>query len=93
VQLVPLGTAATNRPSGSTPGDYDEGESGGMMSGKGSRSTRRTPSPEPLSPLQTPHACPDVNPGRRGGKPTTNRLSYGTAHKIGQHDESVEGRN
>jgi hypothetical protein len=22
---------------------------------------------------------PDMNPGRRGGKPATNRLSYGTA--------------
>jgi hypothetical protein len=28
---------------------------------------------------QTPTCCPDVNPGRRGGKPATNRLSYGTA--------------
>jgi hypothetical protein len=27
-----------------------------------------------------PHMfCPDVNPGRRGGKAVTNRLSYGTA--------------
>jgi hypothetical protein len=27
-----------------------------------------------------PHMlCPDANPGRRGGKPATNRLSYGTA--------------
>jgi hypothetical protein len=27
-----------------------------------------------------PHMiCPDLNPGRRGGKPATNRLSYGTA--------------
>jgi hypothetical protein len=26
-----------------------------------------------------PHMlCPDSNPGRRGGKPVTNRLSYGT---------------
>jgi hypothetical protein len=24
--------------------------------------------------------CPDANPGRRGGKPATNRLSYGTAY-------------
>jgi hypothetical protein len=23
-------------------------------------------------------ACPDANPGRRGGKTATNRLSYGT---------------
>jgi hypothetical protein len=26
-----------------------------------------------------PRAHPDMNPGRRGGKPTTNRLSYGAA--------------
>jgi hypothetical protein len=26
-----------------------------------------------------PTWCPDANPGRRGGKPATNRLSYGTA--------------
>jgi hypothetical protein len=35
-----------------------------------------------------PHMLrPDANPGRRGGKPATNRLSYGTAltsHSIGQ---------
>jgi hypothetical protein len=28
-----------------------------------------------------PICCPDTNPGRRGGKPATNRLSYGTAKK------------
>jgi hypothetical protein len=27
--------------------------------------------------------CPDANPGRIGGKPATNRLSYGTASDIG----------
>jgi hypothetical protein len=27
-----------------------------------------------------PTCCPDANPGRRGGKPATNRLSYGTAY-------------
>jgi hypothetical protein len=26
-----------------------------------------------------PHAHPGLNPGRRGGKPATNRLSYGAA--------------
>jgi hypothetical protein len=26
---------------------------------------------------------PDANPGRRGGKPMTNRLSYGTAYFLG----------
>jgi hypothetical protein len=73
VQLGPLGTAATNRPIVPVPGDYDDGEIGGIMIGRGNRSTRRNPAP------QTSHACPDANPGRRGGKPATNRLSYGTA--------------
>jgi hypothetical protein len=26
-----------------------------------------------------PTCCPDANPGRRGGKPATKRLNYGTA--------------
>jgi hypothetical protein len=78
VQLGPLGTAATNRPTVPAPGDHDDGEIGGMI-GRGNRSTRRKPAPLPPCPLQTPHACPYANPGRPGGKPATNRLSYGTA--------------
>jgi hypothetical protein len=78
VQLGPLGTAATNRPIVPAPGDYD-GEIDGMIIGRGNRSIRRKPAPVPLCPPQTPHACPDVNPGRRGRKPATNRLSYGMA--------------
>jgi hypothetical protein len=80
VQLGPLGTMATNRPIVPAPGDYDDGEFGGMMTGRGNRSTRRKPAPMPLCPPQTPHACPHANPGRRGEKPATNRLSYGTAN-------------
>jgi hypothetical protein len=33
-QLGPLGTAATNRPIVPAPGDYDDGETGGMMIGR-----------------------------------------------------------
>jgi hypothetical protein len=35
----------------------------------------------PSAALSTtnPTCCPEANPGRRGGKPATNRLSYGTA--------------
>jgi hypothetical protein len=77
VQLDPLGTAATNRPIVPAPGDYDDGEIGGII-GRGNGSTRRKPAPVPLCPPQAPHACPDVNPGRRSGKPATNLLSYGT---------------
>jgi hypothetical protein len=35
VQLGPLDTEATNRPIVSAPGDYDDGEIGGMMIGRG----------------------------------------------------------
>jgi hypothetical protein len=53
VQLGPLGTAATNRPIVPAPGDYDDGEIGGMMIGRGNRSTWRKPAPVPLCPPQT----------------------------------------
>jgi hypothetical protein len=34
----------------------------------------------PSAALSTnPTCCPDANPGRRGGKPATNRLNYGSA--------------
>jgi hypothetical protein len=56
VQLGPLGTAATNRPIVPVPGDYDDGEIGGMI-GRGNRSTRRKPGPVPLCPPQIPHAA------------------------------------
>jgi hypothetical protein len=54
--LCPLDTAAINRPIVSAPGDYD-GEIGGMMIGRGNRSTQRKPAPVPLCPPQTPHAA------------------------------------
>jgi hypothetical protein len=63
VQLGPLGTAATNRPIVPAPGDYDDGEIGGMMIGRGNRSTRRKPAPVPLCPPQTSHALPGREPG------------------------------
>jgi hypothetical protein len=51
VQSGPLGTASTNRPIVPAPGDYDDGEFGGMI-GRGNRSA-----PVPLCPPQTPHAA------------------------------------
>jgi hypothetical protein len=56
VKLGPLGTAAINRPTVPAPSDYDDGEIGGMMIGKGYRSTRRKPAPVLLCPPKTPHA-------------------------------------
>jgi hypothetical protein len=40
----------------SAPGDYDNGEFGGMI-GRGNRTTRRKPTPVPLCPPETPHAA------------------------------------
>jgi hypothetical protein len=52
VQLGPLGTAATDWTIVPAPGDYDDGEFGGMKIGR--RSTRIKPTPEPLCPPQIP---------------------------------------
>jgi hypothetical protein len=50
VELGPFGTAATNRTMVPAPGDYDDGEIGGMVIGRGNRSSRRKPAPVPLCP-------------------------------------------
>jgi hypothetical protein len=71
VQLGSLSTAATNRPIVPTPGDYDDGEIGGMMIGRGNRSTRRKPAPVPLCPPQTPMrspCCVSMSPNRKKPK-------------------------
>jgi hypothetical protein len=56
VQLGPLGTVATNSPIVPALGDYDDGETGGMI-GRGNRSTWRKSAPVPLCPPQTQHAA------------------------------------
>jgi hypothetical protein len=45
----PLDTSATRWPIVSAPGDYDDGEFGGMKIGRGNRSSRRIPAPAPLA--------------------------------------------
>jgi hypothetical protein len=67
--LGPLGTAATNMPTVPSPGDYEYGEFGGMMIGRGNLSTMRKPAPVPFCPTQTLHAFPDASSRRPGGKP------------------------
>jgi hypothetical protein len=54
VQMGPLGTSATDWPIVPDPGDYDDGEFGGMKIGRGNRSTRRKPASAPLCPTQIP---------------------------------------
>jgi hypothetical protein len=75
MRLSPLGTTATIRllyqPQMIDDGDC--GAIGGMKIGRENRSSRRKPIPRPLFPP------PGSIQGRRGGKPATNRLSYGTA--------------
>jgi hypothetical protein len=51
----PLGTAATNRPIVPAPGDYDDGETVGMIS-RVNRSTRIKRTLVALCPPQTPFA-------------------------------------
>jgi hypothetical protein len=71
----------------------DRGAIGGMKIGRGNRSTSRKPASAPLCPPQIPHDQTRARtPGRRGGKPATNRLSYGAAprrHRCRQ--ERLEG--
>jgi hypothetical protein len=49
----PLGTSAIYWPIVPAPGDFEDGEFGGM-NGRGNRSTRRKPAPAPLCPPQIP---------------------------------------
>jgi hypothetical protein len=61
----------------------DCGEADGMSIGRGNRSSRRKPAPAPLlSITKSPWPDPGLNLGRRGGKPATNRLSYGAAYFV-----------
>jgi hypothetical protein len=56
----------------------DCGAIGGMKIGRGNQITRRKPAAAPLCLPQIPHDQTRARtPGRRGGKPATNRLSYG----------------
>jgi hypothetical protein len=79
VRLSPLGTSANIWPIAPAPDDrwwvWGSWWNGNWQ---GNRSTRRKPAPVPLCPPKIPHDL-GSNPGRRGGKPATNRLSCGTA--------------
>jgi hypothetical protein len=52
--MGPLGPSATEWPIVPAPGDYDDGQFGGLKIGRGNRSTRRKPALEPLCPPQIP---------------------------------------
>jgi hypothetical protein len=65
------------------PDDCEDGEFGGMKIGRGNRSTRKKTYPSTVLSTTNPTLSdPGANPGRRGGKPETNRLSYDAAFLI-----------
>jgi hypothetical protein len=76
-----LGTAATTgllyQPRMIGVGDC--GEIGGMKIGRGNKYSEKTFRSAILSTTNSTWLDPGLNPGRRGGKPATNRLSYGAA--------------
>jgi hypothetical protein len=72
------------------------GAIGGMKIGGGNRSTRRKPTPAPLCPPQNPTwQTRSRTPDRSGGRPATNRLSYGAAfflsHFVASYDSQGHG--
>jgi hypothetical protein len=78
VQLDPLGIAAINRPIVPAPGDYENGEIGGMI-GRGTEVLGENLPQCRFVHHKHPHAARMRTKGLRGGKPASNRLSYGTA--------------
>jgi hypothetical protein len=77
-KLGPLGTSATEWPIVPAPGDYVDGEFwwNEDWQGKHKYSEKTCPSAT-LSTTNPTWLDPGLNPGRRCGKPATNRLSYG----------------
>jgi hypothetical protein len=80
VQMGPLGTSATEWPIVPAPGDYDDARIWRNEDRQGKRKySEKTLHSDTLSTTNPTWPDPDSNPGRRGGKPATNRLSYGAA--------------
>jgi hypothetical protein len=82
VQLGPIGTAATDWPIVPALGDYDDGEFWWNEDWQGKPKYSEKPrlsatlfTTNPTWPEQ------GSNPGRSGGKPATNRLSYGAGNE------------
>jgi hypothetical protein len=80
VQMGPLGTSATEWPIVPAPSDNVDGEFwwNEDWQGKPKYSGKTCPSAT-FSTTNPTWPDPGLNPGSRGGKPATNRLSYGAA--------------
>jgi hypothetical protein len=81
--VSPFGTAAS---SGLLYQMIDDGDCGAVWNEDWKRKPKYSEKICPSATLSTtdpirPH--PGSNPGRRGGKPATNRLSYGATTEIG----------
>jgi hypothetical protein len=63
VQLDPLGTSVTNWPILPAPGDYEDGEFGGMIIGRGTEVLGENLPPVPLSPPQISYDLTGREPG------------------------------
>jgi hypothetical protein len=81
VQLGSLGAAVTNRSVVPAPGDYDDGEIGGMMIGRGDRSSLEKTCPSAALSTTNTTCCPDANPGRRGKRIVRWSCPYALGHE------------
>jgi hypothetical protein len=79
VQLDPLGALVTNWPIVRGTGEYEVGEFSGMMIGGETEVLGENLPQYHLVHHKSHMTWSGANPGRRGGWPATNRLSYGTA--------------
>jgi hypothetical protein len=72
--LGSLGTVATNMPIVPAPGDYDDGEIGGMDWQEKQKYSEKACSSATMS-TTNPTCWPGANPGRHSEKPATDRLN------------------
>jgi hypothetical protein len=78
-KLSPLGTSAIYWPIIASPGDCEDGEFGGVKISRRTEAVRENLAQPTMSTTNPTWPDPGANPGRRCGKPATNRLNYGAA--------------